>query len=106
LLRQAPGGSTLISALDFVVNWARANSLWPLTYGTSCCAIEMMAMGSCTITGGPFVYDNYSVIKGADRVIPVDVFVPGCPPRARLNRAWRWVSRALRPCVAGAKLPR
>lgn len=136
LLRQAPGGPTIISALDFVVNWARANSLWPLTYGTSCCAIEMMAtsmprydisrfgsevfrasprqadliilagtivekmveplvtlyeqipgpkyvmaMGSCTISGGPFIYDNYSVIKGADRVIPVDVFVPGCPPR-------------------------
>ena len=136
VLFQAPGGKSIISALDFVINWARANSLWPLTYGTSCCAIEMMAasmprydisrfgsevfrasprqadliilagtivekmveplitlyeqipgpkyvmaMGSCTISGGPFFYDNYSVIKGADRIIPVDVFVPGCPPR-------------------------
>ncbi len=136
LIRQIPGGQGLVRALDFVVNWARANSLWPLTYGTSCCAIEMMAtsmprydisrfgsevfratprqadliilagtivdkmaeplitlyqqlpgpkyviaMGSCTISGGPFIYDNYSVVKGADRLIPVDVFIPGCPPR-------------------------
>jgi NADH-quinone oxidoreductase B subunit len=119
-----------------VVGWARANSLWPLVFGTSCCAIEMMAtgashndwarfglevarasprqadliilagtivekmgsrlitlyeqmpgpkyviaMGACTISGGPFYYDSYSVVKGADRLIPVDVYVPGCPPR-------------------------
>jgi NADH-quinone oxidoreductase B subunit len=131
-----PGGKSLTNAVDFVVNWARANSLWPLTYGTSCCAIEMMAtsmprydisrfgsevfrasprqadliilagtivekmaeplktlyeqmpgpkyviaMGACTISGGPFYYDNYSVVKGANRVIPVDVYIPGCPPR-------------------------
>lgn len=130
-----PGGGKLIHAVDFIVNWARANSLWPLVYGTSCCAIEMMAvgsshhdwarfgvevaratprqadliilagtlvekmepylkklydqmpapkyviaMGACTITGGPFYYDNYSVIKGADRSVPVDVYIPGCPP--------------------------
>lgn len=135
-LEPLPSGDKLINAVDFVVNWARANSLWPLTYGTSCCAIEMMAasmprydiarfgsevfrasprqadliilagtivdkmadplltlyeqmpgpkyviaMGACTISGGPFVYDNYSVVQGADRVIPVDVFIPGCPPR-------------------------
>ncbi len=131
-----PGGKSMVNAVDVVVNWARANSLWPLTYGTACCAIEMMsasmprydisrfgsevfratprqadliilagtivekmvlplqtlyaqlpapkyvlAMGACTISGGPFFYDNYSVVKGADRIIPVDVFVPGCPPR-------------------------
>ncbi len=131
-----PGGKSAINAVDYVVNWARANSLWPLTYGTSCCAIEMMstamarydisrfgsevfrnsprqadliilagtvvdkmaeplvtlyeqlpgpkwviAMGACTISGGPFYYDNYSVVKGVDRLIPIDVFVPGCPPR-------------------------
>ncbi len=130
------GGGSLIHAADWVANWARANSLWPLVFGTSCCAIEMMAtgasdndwarfglevarasprqadliilagtivekmasrlitlydqmpepkyviaMGACTVSGGPFVYDSYSVIKGADRIIPVDVFIPGCPPR-------------------------
>lgn len=131
-----PGGKFIVNAIDYVVNWARANSIWPLTYGTSCCAIEMMsssmarydiarfgsevfrasprqadlfilagtitrrmapavqmlweqmpgpkyvlAMGACTISGGPFVYDNYSVVRGAQNILPVDVFVPGCPPR-------------------------
>lgn len=136
VLDPLPGGRHLVNSVDFVINWARANSLWPLTYGTACCAIEMMAasmprydisrfgsevfratprqadliilagtivdkmveplktlyeqlpgpkyviaMGACTISGGPFFYDNYSAIKGADRLIPVDVFIPGCPPR-------------------------
>lgn len=136
ILDPVPGGKHLVNAVDYVVNWARANSLWPLTYGTSCCAIEMMsssmarydiarfgsevfrdsprqadlfilagtitermapavqmlweqmpgpkyvlAMGACTISGGPFYYDNYSVVRGAANIIPVDVFVPGCPPR-------------------------
>ena len=130
------GSGGLTNAVDWVVGWARANSLWPLVFGTSCCAIEMMAtgasdndwarfgmevarasprqadliilagtivekmgsrlitlyeqmpgpkyviaMGACTISGGPFYYDSYSVVKGADRLIPVDVYVPGCPPR-------------------------
>ncbi len=136
ILDPIPGGKYIVNAVDYVVNWARANSIWPLTYGTSCCAIEMMsssmarydisrfgsevfrasprqadlfiiagtithrmapalqmlyeqmpgpkyvlAMGACTISGGPFVYDNYAVVRGAENVIPVDVFVPGCPPR-------------------------
>jgi NADH-quinone oxidoreductase B subunit len=131
-----PGGTALSRSVEMVVAWARANSLWPLVYGTSCCAIEMMctgasrhdwarfgvevarasarqadliilagtvvekmgdnlitlyeqmpapkyviAMGSCTISGGPFYYDSYAVVKGADRLVPIDVYIPGCPPR-------------------------
>ncbi|MGB5323359.1 NADH-quinone oxidoreductase subunit B [Lutimonas sp.] len=130
------GANIVVTTLDSVINWGRSNSLWPLYFGTSCCAIEMMqtgapkhdfsrfgfevarpsarqadliiiagtivnkmgpvlrrlydqmaepkyviAMGACAISGGPFYYNTYSVIKGADHVIPVDVYVPGCPPR-------------------------
>ena len=130
------GGGILVSKMDEVINWARSNSLWPLTFGTSCCAIEMMsaysakydwsrfgfevarasprqadviiiagtivnkmapvlkrlydqmadpkyvvAMGACATSGGPFFYNTYSVVKGADHVIPVDVYIAGCPPR-------------------------
>ncbi|MCS6990950.1 MAG: NADH-quinone oxidoreductase subunit B [Chitinophagales bacterium] len=131
-----PGGGILTGALEDVINWARSNSLWPLVFGTSCCAIEMMstasakydwsrfgfevaratprqadviiiagtivnkmapvlrrlydqmadpkyviAMGACATSGGPFFYNTYSVVKGADHVIPVDVYIAGCPPR-------------------------
>ncbi|MDF2921253.1 MAG: dehydrogenase subunit [Paenibacillaceae bacterium] len=124
-----------ISTMDTIFNYARSRSLWPLTFGLACCAIEMMAagdnrydisrfgyevfrasprqadvmilagtitnkmqplverlwdqmpepkwvvaMGSCAISGGPFV-DSYSVVKGADTFLPVDVYIPGCPPR-------------------------
>jgi NADH-quinone oxidoreductase subunit B len=147
--RQLPGGGTsarsgglfgaggptfLTTKVDFVVNWARRNSLWPMPFGTACCAIEMMAaaasdfdisrfgmermsfsprqadvlicagrvpyklapvlrriwdqmmqpkwsisMGACASSGG--VFDNYSMVQGIDTIIPVDVYIPGCPPR-------------------------
>jgi NADH-quinone oxidoreductase subunit B len=135
-VHQTAGGGILVSKIDEVINWARANSLWPLVFGTSCCAIEMMsaaapkydwsrfgfevaratprqadviiiagtivnkmapvlkrlydqmpdpkyviAMGACATSGGPFFYNTYSVVKGADHVIPVDVYIAGCPPR-------------------------
>jgi NADH-quinone oxidoreductase subunit B len=124
----------LLTTTDTVFNWARKSSLWPLTFGLACCAIEMMAagasrfdmdrfgagifratprqcdlmivagsvtekmapilrrlydqmpepkwvisMGICSTAGGPF--PTYSHVQGVDRVIPVDVYVPGCPPR-------------------------
>ena len=120
--------------LDFLINWARSNSLWPMPFGTACCAIEFMAtaasrfdlarfgmerqsfsprqadvlicagrcrsssrrssggsgsrcrspsgrisMGACASTGG--IFDNYAMVQGIDTIIPVDVYVPGCPPR-------------------------
>jgi NADH-quinone oxidoreductase subunit B len=134
VLEKTPGGGIVLTSVDWVINWSRKSSLWPLTFGLACCAIEMMAtnasrfdldrfgvfprptprqadlifvagtltkkmatrlkrlydqmpepkyvisMGSCSNTGGPF-YDSYSVVKGVDKVIPVDVYVAGCPPR-------------------------
>ena len=124
----------LTTRLDAVVNWSRANSLWPMPFGTACCAIEMMAaaasnydiarfgmermsfsprqadvlicagrvpyklapilrriwdqmpqpkwcisMGACASSGG--VFDAYSMVQGIDTIVPVDVYIPGCPPR-------------------------
>lgn len=127
--------NVIMTSIETVLNWARSNSLWPLTSGLACCSMEMMAtaaarfdlarfgyevfrpsprqadllivagtltwkmagplkrlyeqmpepkyviaMGSCANAGGPFA-DSYSVVPGVDRVVPVDVYIPGCPPR-------------------------
>lgn len=125
----------VVANVDKVVNWARTGSLWPMTFGLACCAVEMIhaymsrydldrfgvvprpsprqsdviivagtltnkmapafrkvydqmaeprwviSMGSCANGGGYYHY-SYSVVRGCDRVVPVDVYVPGCPPTA------------------------
>ncbi|XP_060522137.1 NADH-quinone oxidoreductase subunit B 1-like [Cylas formicarius] len=124
-----------LARMDDLVNWARKGSIWPLTFGLACCAVEMMhiaaprydmerfgllfrasprqadciivagtltnkmapalrkvydqmpdprwviSMGSCANGGGYYHY-SYSVVRGCDRIIPVDIYVPGCPPTA------------------------
>lgn len=127
------GGNFAITSVEWLIGQARSNSLWPLTFGLACCAIEMMStvasrfdlarfgseafratprqadvmiiagrlskkmapvlrqiydqmpepkwvisMGACASSGG--VYNNYAIVQGADQVVPVDVYVPGCPP--------------------------
>jgi len=124
----------LFTSVEKMVNWSRANSIWPLGFGLACCAIEMMAivgprfdisrfgaevfrasprqadlmivagrvsikmapvlrllydqmpdpkwvisMGACASCGG--VFNNYAILQGVDKIVPVDVYVPGCPPR-------------------------
>lgn len=133
-LRQG-GTNVVVGSLDEMINWGRGNSIWPLTFATSCCGIEYMsvgaarydfarfgfevtrasprqadmimvagtithkmapvlrrlydqmadpkyviAVGGCAISGGPFK-KSYHVVNGIDKILPVDVFIPGCPPR-------------------------
>jgi NADH-quinone oxidoreductase subunit B len=127
------GDNVITTSLDKLVNWSRSRSLWPMTFGLACCAIEMMAtgaarfdldrfgiifrasprqadciiiagtvtkkmlpviltvyeqmpepkyviaMGACACSGG--IFDTYSVVQGIDEHLPVDVYIPGCPPR-------------------------
>ena len=63
--------------IDKLINWTRTGSLWAMTFGLACCAVEM-------IHAGVSRYDpySYSVVRGCDRIVPVDIYVPGCPPTA------------------------
>ncbi|PKK17740.1 NADH dehydrogenase (ubiquinone) Fe-S protein 7, 20kDa (NADH-coenzyme Q reductase), partial [Columba livia] len=90
-------GEYIVTKLDDLVNWARRSSLWPMTFGLACCAVEMMHMAAPRYDMDRFgvVYDqmpepryvvsmgsSYSVVRGCDRIVPVDIYVPGCPPTA------------------------
>ena len=135
LLRAKNGAEFLVTGIDKLVNWGRKGSIWPMTFGLACCAVEMMhaatsrydmerfgmvfrasprqsdvmivagtltnkmapalrkvydqmpeprwvlSMGSCANGGGYYHY-SYAVVRGCDRIVPVDIYVPGCPPTA------------------------
>ncbi len=128
--------NVVFSTVDEMINWCRLSSIWPMTFGLACCAIEMMAVGAgqydmdrfgagafratprqsdlmivagtvtykmairikrlyeqmpdpkyvmalgvCASAGGPYYEHGYHVLKGVDKIVPVDIYVPGCPPR-------------------------
>ncbi len=136
-IHHMPGGWIVTTSTEKIFNWARKSSIWPVTFGLACCAIEMMAagaahydlgrwgmeifrasprqadlmivagrvsqkmgpvlrqiydqmpepkwvisMGVCASTGGMF--NNYGLIQGVDTIVPVDIYVPGCPPRPEM----------------------
>ena len=154
---QDSGLPVALTTVDKLVQWGRSNSLWPLTYGLACCAIEMMAtgasrydfdrfgtifrasprqsdvlivagtltkkhahfmrrlydqmpdpkwvisLGSCANTGGMF--NTYATVQGADRIIPVDIYLPGCAPRPEtLQYALMLLQKKIRKESASRKL--
>src|SRR6476646_5852844 len=82
--------SVITTSLEQAINWARESSMWPMTFGLACCAIEMMATGASRFDIDRFGAGAFRatprqadlmIVEGVDLVVPVDVYVPGCPPR-------------------------